>query len=132
MSRVGIEPTTLGLKGGHSGLGEVGKRSQPPAISSTGAASAEPRRARLAGFEQPLGPTWVQASRSAPALRRVQGGAGRLLSAREVAERLGVSTRTVYELCARGELVHVRILNAIRVAPVDLEAFTAQRGSGQS
>src|SRR5437660_249854 len=56
---------------------------------------------------------------------RLRPVAGRLLTAREVAERLGVSTATVYALCEHGELVHVRISNAIRVAPADLEAFIA-------
>jgi excisionase family DNA binding protein len=44
---------------------------------------------------------------------------------REVARRLGVSAATVYKLCARDELVHVRVLNAIRVAPASLERITA-------
>jgi hypothetical protein len=34
---------------------------------------------------------------------------------------------TVYELCKRGELRHVRVLNAIRVHPTDLAAFIAGR-----
>jgi excisionase family DNA binding protein len=42
-----------------------------------------------------------------------------------VARTLGVSTATIYTLCERGELAHVRILNAIRVAPADLESFVA-------
>ena len=46
-----------------------------------------------------------------------------LLTVREVAVYLRVSTATVYELCARGELRHVRVLNAIRVAPSDLAAL---------
>jgi excisionase family DNA binding protein len=45
-----------------------------------------------------------------------------LLSVREVAAYLAVSTKTVYALCARGKLRHIRVLNAIRVAPEDLEA----------
>ena len=53
-------------------------------------------------------------------LRAIPGGAGRLLTVREVAERLAVSTATVYSLCERGELPHVRISNAIRIAPADL------------
>jgi excisionase family DNA binding protein len=44
----------------------------------------------------------------------------------EVARRLGVCTATIYSLCARGELAHVRILNAIRVAPSDLASFVAR------
>jgi excisionase family DNA binding protein len=45
----------------------------------------------------------------------------RLLSVRQVAERLGVSTSTIYDLCRKGRLPHVRVSNAIRVAPAALE-----------
>ena len=41
----------------------------------------------------------------------------RLLSVREVARALGVSTPIVYRLCDRGELAHVRVSNAIRISP---------------
>jgi len=51
----------------------------------------------------------------------------RLLTVREVAERLAVCTATVYALCGRGEIRHVRVSNAIRVHPDDLEAFIAGR-----
>jgi excisionase family DNA binding protein len=50
----------------------------------------------------------------------VPGGEKSLLTVREVATRLNVCTATVYRLCARGLLRHVRILNAIRVRPTDL------------
>ena len=53
-----------------------------------------------------------------------------LLSVVEVARQLGLCTATVYGLCAWGELSNVRILNAIRVAPADLDAFLAARRSG--
>jgi excisionase family DNA binding protein len=49
--------------------------------------------------------------------------APRLLKVREVAERLGVSTATVYALCKRGALRHVRVANAIRVPEAALLAF---------
>jgi excisionase family DNA binding protein len=52
-----------------------------------------------------------------------------LLSVRQAAGRLGVCTATVYALCARGALPHVRMLNAIRVTPGDLEAFVEGRRS---
>ena len=60
-------------------------------------------------------------------LRALDGGAGRLLSIREVAARLGVSTAAVYGLCDRGELAYVRISNAYRVRPADLDQFIEQR-----
>jgi len=47
----------------------------------------------------------------------------RLLTVREVAECLAVCTATVYALCERGEIRHLRISNAIRIHPDDLEAF---------
>jgi excisionase family DNA binding protein len=48
-----------------------------------------------------------------------------LLSVKQVAEHLGVTTATVYGLCAHGQLAHVRILNVIRIAPTDLSEFIA-------
>jgi len=45
----------------------------------------------------------------------------RLLTVREAAARLGVSTSTVYKLCAQGRLAHVRISNAVRLSPRELE-----------
>ena len=41
---------------------------------------------------------------------------GSLLTVREAARVLRVSTATVYKLCARGELAHVRVLNVIRMS----------------
>jgi excisionase family DNA binding protein len=57
----------------------------------------------------------------------VQGGRDRLLTVKDAAEQLGLCTATVYGLCADGALPHVRILNAIRIAPADLKAFVAAR-----
>jgi len=48
-----------------------------------------------------------------------------LLTVREVAARLAVSTATVYALCERGQLRHVRVSNAIRIKPAEVEAFIA-------
>ena len=61
------------------------------------------------------------------ALAVVGGADEALLSVRDVAARLGVCTATVYWLVAQGQLAHVRVLNAIRVAPRDLEAFVEAR-----
>jgi excisionase family DNA binding protein len=46
-----------------------------------------------------------------------------LLTVRQVASALVTSTATVYLLCDRGELRHLRVCNAIRIAPEDLAAF---------
>lgn len=64
------------------------------------------------------------------ALSVVGERSGALLSVRDVAARLGMCTATVYRLVGEGQLAHVRVLNAIRVAPRDLEAFieTQRRG----
>jgi excisionase family DNA binding protein len=49
----------------------------------------------------------------------------RLLTVKEVAERFGVSTATVYALCKHGGLGHVRVGNSIRVPEGALEYFRA-------
>ena len=49
-----------------------------------------------------------------------------LLTVREVATQLGVSTATVYKLCATRQLSYVRVLGAMRIAPADVAAFIAR------
>ncbi len=51
----------------------------------------------------------------------------KLLTVREVAERLRVCRATVYAMVERGELPNVRVSNAVRFHPADLAAFMAQR-----
>jgi len=53
-----------------------------------------------------------------------------LLTVREVARRLGVRPVTVYRLCDRGELAHVRVSYAIRVRPEDLDAYLHASSKG--
>jgi excisionase family DNA binding protein len=59
------------------------------------------------------------------ALRVIHGAADPLLSVREVAERLKLSTATVYKIVESGELAHCRVSNAVRVTEADLAAFVA-------
>jgi excisionase family DNA binding protein len=66
---------------------------------------------------------------SAP-LRALRGGADNLLTVREVAARLSVSTATVYKLAERGELPHVRVSNALRFEPAELASFVAAGRQG--
>ena len=78
----------------------------------------------LAPFRSPFGPPVVQGSgERGSSLRLVAGAGGRLMNVREVAQSLGVCTAIVYRLVDSGELGHVRIANAIRVAPTDLAAY---------
>jgi len=49
--------------------------------------------------------------------------AAALLTVREVATLLRVSTATIYALAARQKLPHVRVSNAVRFRPEDVEAF---------
>jgi excisionase family DNA binding protein len=69
---------------------------------------------------------------TAARLEVLRGGKDGLLSVRKAAEQLGLCTATVYGLCADGALPHIRILNAIRIAPADLEAFIAARRVGEN
>jgi excisionase family DNA binding protein len=49
---------------------------------------------------------------------------GPLLTVKEAADRLKVSTATVYALCEAGELAFTRVsTHAIRIAEVDLAAY---------
>ncbi|TMA08081.1 MAG: helix-turn-helix domain-containing protein [Deltaproteobacteria bacterium] len=50
-----------------------------------------------------------------------------LLTVKGVAACLRVSTKTVYRLCALGELRHIRVLNAITMAPADVDALVFAR-----
>ena len=54
------------------------------------------------------------------------------LIVRDVAERLRVSTATVYSLCRRNELAHYRISNAIRIPERYVARYLASAGDGGS
>jgi excisionase family DNA binding protein len=74
----------------------------------------------VAGFSSPFAAPVLQARMGGGASLRV---AARLLTVREVAKRLRVSRATVYALCKRGALAHVRVANAIRVPQAALEGL---------
>jgi excisionase family DNA binding protein len=96
----------------------LGKSSQSLEIAKS---DRSDHRHDLATFFPRLGPNWVQplTSKQFPA----QGSEQALLSVRQTAELLGVSTATVYRLCERGELRHCRISCAIRITSPDLAAL---------
>jgi excisionase family DNA binding protein len=51
---------------------------------------------------------------------------GPLLTVREVAARLRLSTATVYRLCADGAIKHVRVSNAVRIPAGGLRRFLGE------
>jgi excisionase family DNA binding protein len=52
---------------------------------------------------------------------------GPFFTVREIAQKLRVSTATVYDLCDCGRLAHVRVNNAIRVSERALRKFLRVR-----
>jgi excisionase family DNA binding protein len=115
--QAGLEPTTLGLEG-HP------KNVQTFALASKASFSLKAHRGPQSSDSLGIG---VFRKRFVPVvspnLRALIGDVEYLLRVRDVANRLGVCTATVYALCDRGELRHIRISNAIRIAPADLEEF---------
>jgi excisionase family DNA binding protein len=49
------------------------------------------------------------------------------LTVKDVARRLGVSSRVAYELCQDGEIDAFKIGRTIRVKPTELEAYVERR-----
>ena len=59
-------------------------------------------------------------------LKPERPAAPRLLTIRDVAERLQVSPRTIHRLVASGDLTVIRISRAVRVSEEALKAFLTQ------
>ena len=56
----------------------------------------------------------------------VTDGADSLLTVKEAARRLKVSTATVYALCESGRLPHVRVsTHSIRIPDIELNAYVS-------
>jgi len=66
---------------------------------------------------------------NAPVMQAGEVSVGPLLTVKEAAERLKVSTATVYALCEAGKLAFSRVsTHAIRIAEVDLAAYVGGLG----
>ena len=107
-----------------SGYEQPQGTSQPVAASHNPSQSLQDGHEDLGDSVQPL-PT-LPKDFGPPVVRRPIAGPiriGSLLTVKQVAARLGVSAATVYGLCERRELHHVRVANAIRVSPDALEGF---------
>jgi excisionase family DNA binding protein len=114
----GFEPATLSL----------GKAGPCRPAGGTDAQTAAKTGDREAGHVQRSLPF---AADRTPFVTRLLPGAGPdggLLTVRDVAARLRVSTATVYKLCRRGVLRHVRVVNVIRVPRDAIETLDANDG----
>ena len=129
MRDTGFEPVAFGSGGGHMGSPAVHSASQGAGFTRNRDHTPVQRSQPLAANTNPFAATF--AATSSPALAGVRGGADDLISVREVAKRLGVSTATVYRLCDSGALPHVRVSNAIRFAPEAIAAFAAPSPSAE-
>lgn len=117
-----VEPAAFGVGGEGGSSPTVTSPSQ--AVGTIGGAETAAVQSvhPFAGVRKPFAAPLLQAPTPAR-LRALPGEPERLLTVREVAERLGISTATVYRLCERGALPHVRVSNAIRIQLAALEAF---------
>lgn len=108
----------------------MGSESPPLPASPLGSDDRASAPTTPAGGSPLLPPAPVQsgAQPGAQAGRALRLVSGPLLTVRDVAAQLRVSAATVYSLCERGQLEHLRISNAIRVTPEALARF-ASRGT---
>jgi len=120
----GFEPLTYGSGGRSRPLAVRVSASQPGGIVHTSTPAGFQNSHPFAPSSTPFAAPVLQGR---PALTVVPSVPERLLTVREVAERLGVCTATVYSLCRDGKLEHVRIANAIRITPSALAALIAGR-----
>jgi excisionase family DNA binding protein len=113
---MGLEPMTSGVT---VGAGEIAPTHTDTHEPTNSAVCSEREFTDSHGRTRKSTPF---ATRLLPDLRDAEEA---LLSVKDVARRLGVHPYTVYKLCERGELPHVRVLNAIRVKPDDLARFAS-------
>jgi excisionase family DNA binding protein len=95
----GLEPAASGVTGGPGGVAGGSKGVQAVEIIRSRLTPRIGKSQRLAPILDDLLTTFLQGFMTVP----------------EVAKRLGVCRSTVYQLCERGELRHMRVSNAIRV-----------------
>lgn len=121
----GFEPAAPGLEGAPRNVQRSpGTCNRLQTLES--AATSSPPASRA---QQPSPRSLSHPCPKAPASLRAVRGAD-YLTVRDIAGRLDVSTATVYALVERGELAHVRVSNAIRIAPADLAAFEERNRKG--
>jgi len=96
------ELAPCGLEGEGHDSPTIHSASQAPATIQDPAASQVQQSQPFAGFPKDFGAGVVQDTPE-------------LVTVREAARLLRVSTATIYKLCADGDLAHIRVSNAIRI-----------------
>jgi len=120
----GFEPVAFGSGVGTSPLVPISESLQTLVISQRRDGSAPSSSLDLAPVSSPRVTPGLQT-------RRVElGPHERLLPVREVARRLSVSRATVYRLCAKGDLPHVRVANSILVWPGEILGSERDKPAG--
>ncbi len=107
----GVEPAARGFEVGDRGLPEEPEASRSVTFRGVGASAPSPNVSPHPADHGPF------------AALVLQGFSGKLVSPRQAAALLGVNRETIYRLCARGELPHVRVGSVLRV---DLAAYLAR------
>ncbi len=104
----GLEPLASGVTVDYQWM--AGGRSGSQDAGNAGAAleRSSPFSQRFAAVLRPLGTSLVQSG-------AIDAESVRWVSVRELAAILRVSTSTVYQAVAAGEIPHVRVSNAIRI-----------------
>src|SRR5262245_35187816 len=108
MGPAGFEPATPTVSRGAGPLDALPSPVTPSHPSGRTGLAGGPDSPPVGTGWHPHNPAWCAGGAGAGGVHAIQGGAGRLLTVREVAERLSVSTATVYALIERGEIHHLR------------------------
>jgi excisionase family DNA binding protein len=105
----GLEPLASGVTVDASWMAGARSDSQVAGNAGSTLERSSPFLQRFGALSRPLGTSLVQTGAA-------DAGSVRWVSVRELAAMLRVSTSTVYQAVAAGEIPHVRVSNAIRIA----------------
>jgi excisionase family DNA binding protein len=104
-------PASEREEGGHQGLVDGRKGAKAFGVGGVGESSGA---VEMGGIRRDF---------ATPLLQGERGAEERLLTVKEAALALRVCTATVYRMCERGNLPHVRVSNAVRIPSVALSAY---------
>ena len=109
----------------HQAFGDFPKDAE--SFGSTMTSVSSPYAANAAKSRDFATPLLQESESDGSVVSRRKRSTPRYLTVREAAAVLRVCTATVYKLCERGELPHLRVSNAIRVLASDLATTISRR-----